>query len=332
MDTTIKINSCNTNPEQQTATPKNAATHIFDKFDYLDSKLYGRRRDALLLLGYFVILVTPQIDDYLNIGLNSICYVSTVFYFIFVSIVLCGLVGSWRDDSGNWTCKRTKSRLQAYHSICKYHLRFNKKNTILDRAYTFWRSMFFVGVLWQMLNNVCLFFRKPIEALFQEEIFWVRDFEKFTNDYAWTLIFLSIIFIAIIFKLSKRLSERINNDAFLFGGKPLSINRINKAEKNIYMPLDQIIYSRNRIQAITFNSNHNSMLVNEFLAVMVNWSVESNQDNYLNQDNLYHHLRKNMPKAKINTEFPNTKIINGNRPRIDIVINEVIYISFKNVF
>jgi hypothetical protein len=101
MDTTIKINSCNKNPEQQTVSPKNASTQFFDKFDYLDIKLYGRRRDALLLLGYFVILVTPQIDDYLNIGHNSVCYISTVAYFIVVSIVLCGLVGSWRDDSGN---------------------------------------------------------------------------------------------------------------------------------------------------------------------------------------------------------------------------------------
>jgi hypothetical protein len=199
MGTTIKINSCNTNPEQQTVSPKNAATHFFDKFDYLDIKLYGRRRDALLLLGYFVILVTPQIDYYLNTGLNSVSYVSTVFYFIVVSIVLCGLVGSWRDDSGNWTLKRAKSRLHTIYSICKNHLQFNKDNTFLDRLYSFLRFLFFAGILWQTLNNVCIFFRKLIEALFHIELFWIRDFEKITNTYAWTLIFFSIIFIAIIF-------------------------------------------------------------------------------------------------------------------------------------
>ena len=332
MDTTIKINSCNTNPEQHTVSPKNAATQFFDKFEYLDSKLYGRRRDILLLLGYLVILGTPQIDEYLNSANNSVCYISTLIYFILLAIVLCGLVGSWRDDSRNWTWKRTKSRLHTYHSICKNHLQSNKKNTFLDRSYSFWRSMFFVGVLWQTLNNVCLFFRKPIEALFQVEIFWVREFEIFTNDYAWTLIFLSIIVVALIFKLSKRLSARINGDAFLFGGKPFSINRINKAEKNIDISLDQIIYSTNRIQAATFNSNQNTMLIKEFLAVMENWPFVANQDNYLNHDRLYQHLRKNMPKENINTEFPNIKIRFGNKTRTDIVINEVIYISFKNVF
>jgi arginine utilization protein RocB len=110
----------------------------------------------------------------------------------------------------------------------------------------------------------------------------------------------------------------------------LSKNSINKAEKNIDKPLDQIIYSTNRIQAATFNSSQNTMLVNEFLAVMENWSFIANQDNYLNLDSLYQHLRKNMPTANIHTEFPNTKIRFGNRPRIDIVINEIIYVFFKN--
>lgn len=78
--------------------------------------------------------------------------------------------------------------------------------------------------------------------------------------------------------------------------------------------------------AVSFNS---SQMFKDFVNALHSWQPRGAYYEYELQDRLYRHLKKNMPGASIEMEYPVGSAELANRGRADIVINRSILLEMK---
>ena len=311
---------------------KTAITKLFDTVDNIDRKLYGRRMKLFIWGCLLVLVLAPLLDELLGVRSYRLTFYSTLLFFIFLVLLLLAFVGSWRDDTGNWSLPRAKSRLQTYYETLKDTVDTIKTTSQDENLFTVGQVLFFGGIAWKALQNISVFIRKPIEGLFSTRFSSLRKFEVFTNHYYWVPIIIGLGVIFYLYKKNPQILERIKNELRqLFGwGSSEPTKYSNEIVKvDIRQNNDLVINAKNEHQINSIKSASNSTLFSDFATALQNWNPRGAYYEYEYQDRLYRHLRKNMPDATIQLEYPIGDSSLGNKGRADIVVNDTILIEMK---
>lgn len=192
-------------------------TKVLDFADRIDSWLYGYRLKLFIGLSFAVVIIAPFIDSATNNWRDRWTAWSTAFLFIFVLIITFAWIGSLRDDEGKWSFKRVRKRIWTYIQI---NIDFFKDSFSLPLEEKLYRlsTSFIIGTFcWKALQNLSVFIRKPIEALFHTRLSGLRSFEKFTNQ--WTLWLFLVGTAVLIFAITKhkdKILEYLMRDFFPF--------------------------------------------------------------------------------------------------------------------
>ncbi len=307
---------------------KTFLTKLFDTVDFIDRNLYGKRMKIFIIGCFLVLLVAPFFDWALNS--DWITFVATFLFSVFVLVTILAFIGSWRDDNGNVTWARVWSRLQTYSETIKDTVTETKTTSTDENLYKFGRILFFAGIGWKALQNLSVFIRKPIEW-FGITLDSLRKFEKITNQqWYWLLILSGVGLLFYLYKKNPKILERIKNELRELVGIKLSSkysNEIVKIEKNTNLELVLNAKAEEQINSVTTISN--STLFKDFALAIQSWKPHSAHYEYEYQDRLYRHLRKHLPEAIIELEYPIGAKSEGNRGRADIVINETLLIEMK---
>ena len=313
---------------------KTAITKLFDTVDSIDRKLYGKRMKYFIWGCILVLILAPLLDEILEIKQDWFTYISTLLFLIFVLTVVLAFVGSWRDDTGNWSWNRAKSRLQTYYETSKDQIQSTKTNSQDENLYKIGQYLFFGGVAWKAIQNLSVFVRKPIESLFSSRLKSFRNFERFTNHYYWILILLGVAIFLYLYNKNPHIVERIKNELRqLFGTE----NNDTKYKEEVVKlspskSTDLVISSKKEDHVSATISSSNSILFRDFVIAIKDWNPRIAEKEWQYQDRLYRHLRKSMPEASIKLEYPIGENFVGSRGRADIVINDTILIEMKRDF
>lgn len=316
----------------QTLTQTNTAiTKLFDTVDTIDRKFYGRRIKYFIWGCILVLMVAPLLDELLGVKQDRITYFSTLTFLIFVLIVVLAFVGAWRDDTGNWTWHRAKSRLLTYYETSKDQLQTTKTNSQDENLYKLGQYLFFGGVAWKAFQNLSVFVRKPIESLFSTRLTSLRNFERFTAHYYWVALVLGIAVIAYLYNKNPQIVERIKNELRqLFGSDSDDTKyKVEVVKISQNTNTDLVINSKTEEHVTATISSSTSVLFNDFVTALQNWNPRQANYEYEYQDRLYRHLRKHLPDASIEMEYPIGENHLGSRGRADIVVNDTILIEMK---
>jgi hypothetical protein len=309
---------------------KTAMTKLFDTVDNIDRKLYGRRMKFFIWGCLIVLILAPLLDMYVR-G-DKFTFYSTLVFFIFLVVLVLAFVGSWRDDTGNWSLQRAKLRLQTYYETFKDTVETTKTNSKDENLFTLGQFLFFGGIAWKAFQNISVFVRKPIEGLFSTRFTSLRKFEIFTNHYYWVPIIIGLGVIFYLYKKNPQILERIKNELRqLFGWGSDKQTKYSKdvLKVEIKTTNELVINAKIEQQINSLKSAINSTLFNDFLTALQNWNPRRAYYEYEYQDSLYRHLRKNMPDATVELEYPIGDSSSGNKGRADIVINDTILIEMK---
>ena len=253
-------------------------------------------------------------------------------FFIFLVVLVLAFVGSWRDDTGNWTLARAKSRLQTYYDTLKDTVETTKTTSQDKNLFTVGKILFFGGIAWKALQNISVFIRKPTEGLFSTRFTSLRKFEVFTNHYYWVPIIIGLGIIFYLYKKNPQILERIKNELkqlFSWGSDEQTKYSNEVIRVEIKPTNELVINAKNEHQINSIKSISNSTLFNDFATALQNWNPRGAYYEYEYQDRLYRHLRKNMPDAKVELEYPIGDSSLGNKGRADIVVNDTILIEMK---
>lgn len=308
-----------------------ALTRFFDTVDRIDRKFYGKRMKFFIWGCIAVLIVAPILDELLGVKQDRITYFSTLVFFIFILIIVFSFVGAWRDDTGNWTWQRAKSRLQTYYETTKDQLQTTKTNSKDENLYKLGKYLFFGGIAWKAFQNLSVFVRKPFESLFSTRLISLRNFERFTNHYYWIALLLGVALIAYLYKKNLQIVDRIKNELRqLFG---IDINNTKYKSQPVKIIHDTnselVISSRKEEHVNVAILSSNSNLFKDFITALHNWNPKGANYEYEYQDRLFRHLRKHLPDANIELEYPIGQNVLGSRGRADIVVNETILIEMK---
>ena len=316
----------------QTLTQTNTAiTKLFDKVDEIDRKFYGRRMKFFILGCILVLIAAPLLDELFGVQKDRITYFSTLTFLIFIIVVLLAFIGAWRDDTGNWTWHRAKSRLQTYYETSKDQLQATKTNSQDENLYKLGQYLFFGGLAWKAFQNLSVFVRKPIESLFGIHLVSLRNFERFTVHYFWIALMLGVAMITYLYNKNPQIFVRIKNELRqLFGSDSDDLIYKDEVVKISQNTNTELVINSKKVEHVTATiSASNSVLFNDFITALQNWNPRQSQYEYEYQDRLYRHLCKHLPYASIEMEFPIGENYLGSRGRADIVINDTILIELK---
>lgn len=315
---------------------KTFITKLFDAADSIDRKLYGVRMKVFIWGCFLVLIGAPLIDmllEVLVIGYKSdiLTFVLTASFLVFIIVMVLSFIGSWRDDNGNVTWARTKSRLQTYYQILNDTVETTKTNSKDENLYKLGRVLFFIGIGWKALQNLSVFTRHLLAPL-GIELKSFRAFEKITNHYYWIPLLAGIGVIAYLYKNNKQILERIKNEFGEFLGRTQNedskySNSIVKIEQK--QSIELVINAKEEQHINDVVALSNSVLFNDFALALQNWNPRGAYYEYEYQDRLIRHLRKNLPQALVESEYPIGDKSDGNRGRADIVINNTILIEMK---
>lgn len=311
---------------------KTAMTKLFDTVDNIDRKLYGRRMKFFIWGCLLVLILAPLFDELLGVRGDRLTFYSTLLFFIFLVVLVLTFVGSWRDDTGNWSLPRAKSRIQTYYETLKDTVETTRTTSQDENLFTLGQFLFFGGIAWKALQNISVFTRKPIEGLFNTRFSSLRKFEIFTNHYYWVPIIIGLGVIFYLYKKNPQILERIKNELRqLFGwGFDEQKKYSNDIVKVEIKPTNVLVINAKIEQQInSIKSASNSALFNDFATALQNWNPRGAYYEYEYQDRLYRHLRKNLPDATVELEYPIGDTSLGNKGRADIVINDTILIEMK---
>lgn len=311
---------------------KTAMTKLFDTVDNIDRKLYGRRMKFFIWGCLLVLILAPLLDELLSVRGDKLTFYSTLVFFIFLVVLVLAFVGSWRDDTGNWSLPRAKSRLQTYYETLKDTVETTRTTSQDENLFTLGQILFFGGIAWKALQNISVFIRKPIEGLFSARFTSLRKFEIFTNHYYWVPIIIGLGVIFYLYKKNPQILERIKNELRqLFGwGSDEQTKYSNEIVKVEIKPTNELVINAKTEQQInSIKLASNSTLFNDFATALQNWNPRGAYYEYEYQDRLYRHLRKNLPDATVELEYPIGDSSLGNKGRADIVINDTILIEMK---
>lgn len=331
MEQTTETKTAKDYLNQSLTQTKTAITKFFDTIDNIDRKLYGRRMKLFIWGCILVLIVAPIIDEVFEIRHDRVTYFSTLIFLIFVLTLVFAFVGAWRDDEGNWTWARAKSRLLTYYETSKDELQATKTNSQDENLFKVSYFFIFGGIAWKVFANLSLFVRKPLESLFDTRLVKLRNFEKFTNHYYWIPLVLGVIILGYLYYKNKDILKRIQSELRqLFGWKNDDTKyktEIVSLKQNTSTEL--VIYSKKEDHVSATISSSNSVLFSDFVTAIQNWNPKLADYEWQYQDRLYRHLRKFMPDATVEMEYPIGENFVGSRGRADIVINDTILIEMK---
>ena len=311
---------------------KTFLTKLFDTIDSIDRKLYGKRMRFFVLGSILVLVVAPVIDVVFSIKEDRVTFYSTFVFFLFILVLFLSLISSWRDDTGNWSFKRVLSKLKVYFESAKDTVATARKNTKGETLYKLGTLLFFIGVGWKALQNVSVFVRKPVETFFGIHLPLYRKFEKATNSYCWIPFVVGLGILIYLYNQNPQILQRIKNELReLFGLKASKTSKYTDTVVNIARNPNSefVINSKQEASMNEVILNSKSNLFQDFATALQNWNPRGAYYEYEYQDRLAKHLRKLLPDASVETEFPIGDKAHGNRGRADIVVNETILIEMK---
>ncbi|MBM3454697.1 MAG: hypothetical protein FJX80_06070 [Bacteroidetes bacterium] len=315
---------------------KSVFTKFFDTVDNIDRKLYGRRMKFVIWGSLLVLIIAPLLDELFelfNVRGNKFTFYSTLVFFFFLVVLVLAFVGSLRDETGNWSLRRVKSRLKTYSETLKDIVETNRTSSLDEKLFTIGQFFFFGGIVWKALQNISVFFRILIEGLFSIRFNLLRKFEVFTNHFYWFPIIVGVGVIFYLCNKNPQILKRIKIELRqLFGwGSDKQTKYSNEIVKVEMNPTNELVINAKTEQQInSIKSASNSTLFNDFATALQNWNPRGASYEYEYQDRLYRHLRKNLPDAKIELEYPIGDSAIGNKGRADIVINDTILIEMKS--
>lgn len=311
---------------------KTAMTKFFDTIDDIDRFLYGRRMKIFIWGCLLVLIVSPLIDEFICRQNDKATYFSTFLFFIFLLVLVLAFIGSWRDDTGNWSLARAKSRIQTYYETLKDTIDITRTTSKDENLFTIGQILFFGGIAWKALQNISVFVRKPIEVLFSTRLYSVRKYEAYTNHYYWVPIILGLGVIFYLYNQNPQILERIKSELkqLLGWGSPEDTKYEKEGLTVDIKPTNDLVINAKTEQHInSIKLASNSTLFNDFATALQNWNPRGAYYEYEYQDRLYRHLCKNLPDAKIELEYPIGDSSLGNKGRADIVVNDIILIEMK---
>jgi hypothetical protein len=311
---------------------KTILTKFFDIVDQFDRNLYGKRMQYFMWGTISVLIISPFLDWILEVPHDRLTYLTTFIFLIFIITMILAWLGSWRDDEGNWTWKRAKSRLQTYYEMMKDASVETKTNSLDETLYIVGRTLFFSSLVWKAFQNLSVFVRKPLESLTGSYFSDMREFEKMTNKFYWIMLLAGVAIIYYLYRKNEQILSRVKNEIRqLFGGKSAVgekyFNEI--ARIDVRSTTELVINSRYDEHVKLITTQNKSSLFNDFVNALQNWNPRNCYYEYEFQEKLIRYLRKVMPDATIETERPIGLVTDGNRGRADIVINDTILIEMK---
>lgn len=318
-------------------------TKFLDAVDGIDRKFYGKRIKLFVWGCFLVLIVAPILDEFVFEKMmqsypdNLLTFFSTLAFLTFVVILILAFVGSWRDDEGAWTWKRAKSRLQTYYEISKDQISETRTTSKDENLYRLGQFLFFGAIGWKAFQNLSVFVRKPIEALFGTRLNSLRHFELFTKHYYWIVLFAGVGIIAYLYKQNPKIYERVKNELRqLFGWDSSDKAKYPKQVIKIETRngVDLVINTKRDEHINSVIATSKSNLFNDFVTALQNWNPNGAYYEYEFKDRLIVHLRKSMPAATIESEFPFEDLqvpigVNGRKKRGDVVINQTILVEMK---
>lgn len=317
--------------EQNLNGSKTKITKFFDVIDLIDRRLYGIKMNLFLIGCILVIIVAPLIDEILKIDNDQVTFLSTLGFFILVLLLILAFISSWRDDNGNWTLERAKSRLAIYYQINKERLNQTKTNSKEDNLYSILQYVFFIGLAWKGFQNLSVFIRIPLENIFSTRLSTLRDFEKFTRHYYWMVLLIGIVILVYLYEKNPDILKRIKKELRgIFGFR----NYNNKYDNEVIRlsnktNSEMVISLKKEDQINTTLASSKSLLFKDFVGAIQYWEPSKFNQEFKYRDMLIQHLCKYMPDADVRSEFPIGLDYLGSRGRADIIINDTILIEMK---
>ena len=306
---------------------KTITTKLFDTADTVDRKFYGKKLNIFIWGALIVLIVAPIIDELFAIPNDRLTFLFTFIYFMFLFIIFLAWISAWRDDSGNWSLARTFSRLKTYYESLKDSFELIRVSSGKENIYKLSITLIVGGICWKALQNISVFIRKPIEDLFSIRIQSLRDFERFTNHYYYFIIVAGIIGLIYLYKKNPVVFNKLKIEfqKFFFNKKSYSKKSIIiKTEGSEF-----VLNAKDDQHIKILVSNSESKLFNDFVVALQNWTPKNCYYEYEYQDRLYRHLKKALPDAKIDMEYPIGEKQCNNIGRADIVVNDTILIEMK---
>ncbi|MCX6293293.1 MAG: hypothetical protein NT127_03210, partial [Sphingobacteriales bacterium] len=278
-----------------------------------------------------VLMIAPLLDELLGSKQDRITYFSTLIFLVFVLILVLAFVGAWRDDTGNWTWDRAKSRFLTYYETSKDQLQLTKTNSQDENLYKLGQYLIFGSLGWKAFQNLSVLVRKPIETLFSTRLTSFRNFERFTNHYYCIVLLLGVAIIVYLYNKNPKIVERIKNELRqLFGTANTGTKyRLEVVKISQNTNTDLVINPKSTGHVAATISSSNSVLFTDFVTAIQNWNPRQANYEYEYQDRLYRHLRKHLPDASVEMEYPIGENYLGSRGRADIVVNDTILIEMK---
>lgn len=311
---------------------KSTLTELFDAIDSIDRSIYGKRMKLFLWGCLLVLIIAPILDVLLGNQNDALTFYSTLIFFLFLFILLLALIGSWRDDTGNWSLPRAKSRFFTYYETLNDSFKNSQKLTQDQNLFNLGQFLILSGISWKALSNISLFIRRPLQEMLGTRFTSWRNFELITNHYYWVLPFIGISIILYLYRKDKQILNMIEiRLRHLFGWKNTGNTKYGRETVKIDIrSINQYVINTNTEHQINIiKSTSNSTLFNEFVGALQNWNPKGAYYEYEYQDKLYRHLRKYLPDAIIELEYPIGETSLGNKGRADIVINDTILIEMK---
>ena len=310
-------------------------TRFFDWIDSLDRLLYGKRMRYFLVCSIVVLIVAPFVDwlwehFYGNNG-DILTFCATLLFFILNLILAFSFISSWRDDTGNWSLERAKSKVSAYWEDAKISIETTKANPLEERLYQLGVFLFLGGIGGLALHHLSVFIRKPLEHFHSDPELLIK-FEKITYPYSWIPVLVGVCLGYYLYRNNPIILHRIKNELRQLFGFELNQEALYTLEIEPVIKdavTDFVINAKTENHFTSILQTGHSNLYMDFAIAVKNWNPRNYNTEYEYQDRLANHLRKQMPDATIKTEYPIGDKSLGNRGRADIVINDSILIEMK---
>lgn len=308
---------------------KSSKSRFWNIIDNIDRYLYGRKMKNFLIGSICVLLIAPLLDWLLEVPYDRLTWLSTFSFMLYVLLIILAWISAWQDDIGKWTWQRAKSRLITYYETFKDTLseaRAHSKDELLYKT----GFRFFLGAIgWKSLQNLSVFVRKPIQKLTGHTMIRFIHFERFTRHWFWVPLFIAAVIFIYLWQTDRQVLRRWLKDMLHYFRN--SRNEHAAASLNIKAPSgDHLVIDSKRqdhLDGITINGE--SDLFARFTQALQAWDPGTCKYEYQYQDKLYRHLKKMLPQAVIELEYPIGNAADGNKGRADIVIDETILIEMK---
>jgi hypothetical protein len=293
---------------------------VLDKCDIVDRWMYGWRMKAFIMLSVATVLIAPIIDHFLKA--DPVTLWLTRLFVLFLLVSFLSWISGWRDDEGNWTWGRARSRLGVYwRSTRDFVVSFYRKSPD-HKLFALGASGVIGGICFKAINNVSVFIRLPMEGWLDRPIRILRKIEGFTNPGYYIMLAGTAILAYAYYKHPELFKWQTLRQLLGFKSQ-------NHAQKISVSHMHPVVDLKGGSSQALIARAGSSPFFNEFVQALHEWKPKQFYYEYKYQDNLYEHLRKRFPEASIELEKPIGSRAQGTAGRADVVINDTILIEMK---